>query len=141
MSHKPYPSDLTDAEWMILEPLLPPKKPVGSDREVDLREVLNALMYVADNGIKWRAMPHDFPAWQTVYGYLRRWSHSGLWEEMMVSLGQQVRRQVGRNEQPSLVMVDSQSVEMAQTGDQNMGSTAARRSKGVNATLLWMSWA
>ena len=72
MSRKPYPSDVTDTEWTILEPLLPPEKPVGSDRKVDLREVLNALMYVADNGIKWRAMPHDFPAWQTVYGYLRR---------------------------------------------------------------------
>lgn len=136
MSRKRYPSDLTDTEWKILEPLLPPEKPVGSGREVDLREVINALMYVADNGIKWRAMPHDFPAWQTVYGYLRRWSQSGLWEQMMIYLGQQVRLHMGRNAQPSLVMVDSQSVEMAQKGDQNTGLTAARRSKEVNATLL-----
>lgn len=135
MTHKPYPSDLTNAEWTILEPLLPPEKSVGSEREVDLRAVINALMYVADNGIKWRAMPHDFPAWQTVYGYLRRWSQSGLWEQMMLSLGRQVRVQVGRDEQPSLVMIDSQSVEMAQKGDLTKGLTGARRSKGANATL------
>lgn len=135
MTRKPYPSDLTNVEWTILEPLLPPKKSVGSEREVDLREVINALMYVADNGIKWRAMPHDFPSWQTVYGYLRRWSQSGVWEQLMLALGQQVRVQVGRNQQPSLVMVDSQSVEMAQKGDPNKGWTGARRSKGANATL------
>lgn len=116
MTRKPYPSDLTNAEWTVLEPLLPPEKPVGSEREVDLREVINALMYVTDNGIKWRAMPHDFPAWQTVYGYLRRWSQNGLWEQMLLSLGRQVRAQIGRDEQPSLVMIDSQSVEMAQKG-------------------------
>ena len=79
MTRKPYPSDLKDAEWAVLEPLLPPKKPLGSRREVELREVVNALMYVADNGIKWRALPHDFPAWETVYGYFRRWTHSGVW--------------------------------------------------------------
>lgn len=134
MTRKPYPSDLTDAEWMILEPLLPPKKLVGSEREVDLREVINALMYVADNGIKWRAMPHDLPAWQTVYGYLQRWSQSGLWEQMMVALARQVRLQVGRHEQPSLVAVDSQSVEMTQKGGPNREWTEARRSRGANAT-------
>ena len=135
MTRKPYPSDLTNAEWTLLEALLPPEKPVGSERKVDLREVINALMYVADNGIKWRAMPHDFPAWQTVYGYLRRWSQSELWEQMMLALGRQVRVQVGRNEQPSLVMVDSQSVEMAQKGDLNRELMEARKSKGENATL------
>lgn len=72
MTRKPYLSDLKDAEWAVLEPLLPPNKPIGSPREVELREVVNALLYVADNGIKWRARPHDFPAWETVYGYFRR---------------------------------------------------------------------
>jgi transposase len=67
MTRKPYPSNLKDAEWAVLEPLLPPHKPIGSRREVELREVVNALMYVADNGIKWRALPHDFPAGDGVW--------------------------------------------------------------------------
>ncbi len=86
MKSKPYPSDLTDAEWTILQPLISSANHIGSPRSVELREVMNALMYVADNGIKWRAMPHEFPAWQTVYGYFRRWSQSGLWEMRQSSL-------------------------------------------------------
>ncbi len=116
---------------MILEPLLPPEKPVGSDREVDLREVLNALMYGADNGINGGQCRMIFPAWQTVYGYLRRWSH----EQMMVSVGNKSVCIWDETHNPASVMVDSQSVEMAQKGDQNTGLTAARRSKEVNATL------
>jgi putative transposase len=84
-------------------------------------------MYVVDNGIKWRALPHDFPAWQTVYGYFRRWSQNGVWEQINPTLGKQVRIEAGRNQQPSLVMVDTQSVEMAQTGDLNKALMAAKR--------------
>lgn len=77
MTRKPDPSDLSDKEWARLEPLLPQQNGIGSLREVELREVVNARMYVTDNRIKWRALPHDFPVWQTVYGYFRRWSLSG----------------------------------------------------------------
>lgn len=102
MRRKPYPRDLSDAEWAKLKQLLPAEQnQIGSPREVKLREVMNALMYVADNGIKWRAMPHDLPAWQTVYGYLRRWSQSGIWEQVNQALGKQVRLAAGREEQPS----------------------------------------
>ena len=66
-----YPSDLNDAEWQIIESTLPPEKRWGMQRQVNLRQVINAIFYRADNGIKWRAMPVDFPAWQTVYGYYR----------------------------------------------------------------------
>lgn len=110
MTRKPYPSDLTDAEWEVLKPLLPAEKHIGAPREVELREILNALLYVADNGIKWRAMPHDFPAWQTVYGYFQRWNHSGVWEQVNQALNRQVRLAAGREEQPSLGLMDSQSV-------------------------------
>lgn len=120
MSRKPYPSDLTEAEWAILEPLVPAEKPMGAPREVELREIVNAVMYVSDNGIKWRAMPHDFPAWQTVYGYFRRWIHDGVWEQLNQALNRQVRLNTGREAQPSLGLIDSQSVEMAQKGGQNM---------------------
>jgi len=114
MDREPYPSDLNDQEWALLEPLLPQDNGIGSPRSVQLREVVNALMYVVDNGIKWRAMPHDFPAWQTVYGYLRRWSESGVWEQINQALNQQVRLDAGRAENPSRGLMDSQSVKMAQ---------------------------
>ena len=73
MNQPYYDSDLTDEEWAWIEPLLPPEKPVGKGREVDLRVVLNGIFYRADNGIKWRALPPEFGAWQTVYGYFRLW--------------------------------------------------------------------
>lgn len=133
MRRKPYPSDLTDGEWAILKPLLPAKtNRIGSPREVELREVVNALMYIADNGIKWRAMPHDFPAWQTVYGYFRRWSQSGVWEQVNQRLGAAVRIEAGREEQPSLGLIDSQSVKMAQKGALNKELMATRRLKDAN---------
>lgn len=100
----------------ILAPLLPPQKTIGSPREVDIREGVNAFMYVADNGIKWRAMLHDFPSWQTVYGYFQRWSRSGVWEQVNQALNRKARLDVGREEDPSLGLMDSQSVEMAQKG-------------------------
>lgn len=100
MTRKPYPSDLSDKEWALLEPLLPQQAGIGSPR-VEPREVVNALMYVADNGIKWRALPHDFPVWQTVYGYFRRWSQSGLWEQVNTTLGKQIRFSGQRQAQPS----------------------------------------
>lgn len=119
MSQPVYDSDLSDQEWQYIEPLLPPEKPVGKAREVSLREVLNAIFYRADNGIKWRNLPRDFPAWQTVYGYYRLWVKLGIWEEINSALVQQVRRQEGREAQPSLAIIDSQSVKLGQKGGKN----------------------
>ena len=82
MSEPNYDSDLTDREWEQIEPLLPPEKPVGKQREVELREVLNAIFYRADNGSKWRNLPSNFPAWQTVYGYFRLWVRLVVWEQI-----------------------------------------------------------
>lgn len=83
MSRKAYPTDLSDSEWLLLEALLfallPPSKR-GKKRTVELREIVNAIFYVLRSGCAWRMLPHDFPAWQTVYGYFRRWRHSGVWE-------------------------------------------------------------
>lgn len=132
MTRKSYPSDLTDAEWTILKPLLPTEHQIGTPREVELREVVNALMYVVDNGIKWRAMPHDFPAWQTVYGYFRRWQHWGVWEQVNQALGKEVRIAAGRDEQPSLGLLDSQSVKMAQKRALNTALTATKRLKDAS---------
>ena len=101
---------------------------------MELREVIKALMYVSDNGIKWRGMPHDFPAWQTVYGYFRRWTQAGVWEQINQALNRQVRLNAGRGAQASLGLIDSQSVEMAQKGDPNTVSMATRRSKVASGT-------
>ncbi len=127
MNYQYYPTDLSDAEWEKIHPLLPPEKPVGKQREVDLREVLNAIFYRADNGIKWRALPSDFPAWQTVYGYFRLWVRLGIWEQINTELVQQVRVAAGREAEPSLVIIDSQSVKLGQKGGRNRVLTATKR--------------
>ncbi|MDJ0592970.1 MAG: transposase [Pleurocapsa sp. MO_226.B13] len=110
MERKAYPSDLNDDEWELIKPLIPVHQGVGHPQTVDLREIVNAILYWADNGIKWRAMPHDFPCWSTVYDYYRRWVKTGLWLEINSHLVKLVRRVEGRDEQPSLTIIDSQSV-------------------------------
>lgn len=127
MSQPYYDSDLRDEEWQRIAPLLPPQKPVGKLREVSLREVLNAIFYRADNGTKWRNLPHDFPAWQTVYGYYRLWVRLGLWEQINQALVQQVRLHEGRDAQPSLAIIDSQSVKLGQKGGKIMAWMATNR--------------
>ncbi len=124
MNQRYYDSDLRDEEWQRIAPLLPPQKPVGKLRKVSLREVLNAR---ADNGTKWRNLPHDFPVWQTVYGYYRLWVRLGLWEQINQALVQQVRLQEGRDAQPSLAIIDSQSVKLGQKGGKSTVSMAINR--------------
>jgi putative transposase len=113
MSRKPYPTDLSEVQWLILEPLLlavlkPSSR--GRPRQVDLREIVNAIFYVLRTGCAWRLLPHDFPAWQTCYGYFRRWKQSGLWEELNDALREAVRQEAGREAEPSAAIIDSQSV-------------------------------
>lgn len=127
MSPRNYDSDLSNEEWQRIAPLLPSQKPVGKLREVSLREVLNAIFYRADNGTKWRNLPSDFPAWQTVYGYYRLWVRLGLWERINQALVQQVRLQEGRQAQPSLAIIDSQSVKLGQKGERNTELTATNK--------------
>lgn len=127
MSQPFYDSDLTDKEWQLIEPLLPAQKPVGKDREVSLRDVLNAIFYRADNGVKWRNLPHDFPAWQTVYGYFRLWVRLGIWEQINTILVQEVRTAEGRDAEPSLVIIDSQSVKLGQKGGKNTALMVTKR--------------
>jgi transposase len=129
-----YPSDLTDTEWQIIEPLLPPDKPIGRPPEVDLRDVLDAIFYRVDNGIKWRAMPIDFPPWQTVYTYYRSWIRLGIWEQINAILVERVRVQAGRHPQPSLLISDSQSVKAGQKKGVNTALTATKRSKAASVT-------
>ena len=127
ISQPEYDSGLTDEEWQRIEPLLPPEKPVGREREVDLRMVLNAIFYRADNGVKWRALPHDFPAWQTVYGDFRLWVRLEIWKHINAVLVREARLAEGRDAEPSLAIIDSQSVKLGQKGGRNKALTGTRR--------------
>lgn len=115
MNRKPYPTDLTDAQWLIVEPLIPPAKHGGRRRTVCMREVLNAIFYLLRSGCAWRMLPHDFPPWQTVYGYFRDWRNDGVWEAMNDALREAVRQEAGRETEPSAAIIDSQSVKTTET--------------------------
>jgi putative transposase len=116
MSRNPYPSDLSDTEWEVVAPLIPPARSGGRPRTVAIREVLNAIFYVPRNGCAWRMLPHDFPKWQTVYTYFRNWRKAGTWERLNSVLRQQVRQAAGREAEPSAAIIDSQSVKTTEKG-------------------------
>jgi putative transposase len=114
---KAYPTDLSDVEWQIIEPLLPkPKTRRGRPRKHTYRETLNAIFYVLRSGCAWRMLPHDFPAWQTVYHYFRQWRQDGTWARVHEVLRRQTRVQAGRHEEPSAAILDSQSVKTTEKG-------------------------
>jgi putative transposase len=115
VSRKAYPSDLTDIQWLILEPLVPPPGKMGRPRNVDIRKIINAIFYILRSGCAWRMLPHDLPHWQTVYGYFSRWRQAGLWEKMNEALRETVREQAGRETEPSAAVIDSQSVKTTET--------------------------
>ena len=116
MSRARYPSDLTDAQWRALAPFIPPPKPGGRPRSADMREVVNAILYVDRNGVTWRALPHDFPPWKTAYHYFRAWRLDGTWERVHDALRDQVRAEAGRAASPSAAIIDSQSVKTTEKG-------------------------
>jgi putative transposase len=108
--HRGYPTDLSDEQWAILQPILPPAGGRGRPRTLDLRQVINAILYVVVGGIQWRLLPHDFPPWQSVYYYFRTWRHSGQWQRIHDTLRAEVREQAGRHKHPTAGCLDSQSV-------------------------------
>jgi putative transposase len=113
---KPYPSDLTDREWAILEPLMPPPCEEGVERKYEWREILNGIFYVLRAGCAWRMMPHDLPDWQSVYGYFNTWRKDGTWERWNQLLNRKLRKQLGREETPRVGILDSQSVKTTEKG-------------------------
>lgn len=133
MDRTAYPTDLSDAQWKLLEPWIPPAKPGGRPRSVDMREILNAILYVLRTGCAWRLLPHDFPPWSTVYDYLRKFRLSGLWHRIHDALRDQLRRHEGRQESPSAAILDSQSVKTTEKGGL-AATTPERRSTAANAT-------
>jgi transposase len=111
-----YQTDLTDAEWSIIVPFLPPAKATGRPRAWPLREILNAIFYVLRGGIPWRLMPSDLPPWQTVYRWFATWRDSGLFERINYALVMADRERVGREASPSAAIIDSQSVKTTEAG-------------------------
>jgi putative transposase len=126
MTRRAYPTDLTEAQWRRLAPLIPPAKPGGRRRAVNLREILNAIFYHARGGASWRMLPHDLPPWGTVHYYYRRWRLDGTWQRMEAALHRRVRQAAGRAAPPSAAIIDSQSVKTTEKGGR-AATTPARR--------------
>lgn len=111
-----YPSDLTDEEWVEIKPLIPPAKHGGRQREVDVREVMNGVMYVLSTGCQWRALPKDLPPKSTVFAYMDLWSYDGTLDRIHDELYVKCREKMGREASPTAAIIDSQSVKSAEKG-------------------------
>jgi putative transposase len=126
---KPYPTDLSDKEWALLEPLVPAVKSGGRPARWERREIANAIFYVVRSGCTWRQLPHDFPPWQTVFYSFRTWRRDGTLEALHARLHERLRRTLGRATTPSAAIIDSQSVKTAERG----GRRASRRPSATTA--------
>jgi transposase len=134
-----YPSDLTDAEWRLVEPLIPPRKPGGDKRTVVMREIVNGLMYVLSTGCQWRAIPKDLPPKSTVYDYFNLWSWDRTLDRIHHALYQQCRAQEQREASPTAAIIDSQSVKSAEKGGPasiRRATMRARRSRARSGIFL-----
>ena len=133
-----YPSDLTDAEWQLIGPLIPKAKRGGDKRTVDVREVVNGMLYVLSTGCQWRAIPKDLPPRSTVHGYFDLWTWDGTLDRMHFTLYQHCREKSGREVQPSAAIIDSQSVKSAEKGGAmtSRDMMRAKRSRARSGTFL-----
>jgi len=109
-NRKAYASDLTDAQWDLLDHLIPAPPEDAPHLIYERRDIVNAILYVLRSGCPWRLLPHDLPAWGTVYWYFRKWRREGVWDLVLYALRRQVRQQQGRHAQPSAAVIDSQSI-------------------------------
>ena len=138
-TRKPYTTDLTNTEWNLICGFLVPRRSglVGRPREVCYREIVNAILYLVGNGCRWRDLPHDLPCYTTVSTYYHQWRKSGLLARMLDCLRRQVRQKAGKEDEPSVLIIDSQSVKTTEKGGHRnlkrlSGMTQANRSKAVS---------
>lgn len=107
-----YPTDLTDSQWNLIKEMLPKARPGGRPRSLEMRDIVNAILYLVVSGVQWRMLPKEYPKWPSVYHYFREWRQSGLWKRVHDTLRARVREKAGRHKHPTAGCIDSQSVEM-----------------------------
>ncbi len=135
-----YPSDLTDEQWALIAPSIPPPKPGGRPRTVDMRGLTNAIFYQNRSGCQWRMLPAEFGPWSTVHHYYRQWRLDGTWSTIHDALRERVRLKVGKQATPSAAIIDSQSVKTVEKGALAGATTQGKRSSGASVTSSSIRW-
>lgn len=128
-----YPTDLTDSQWAVLAPLFPDAEPGGRPRKADKRKIVEAIFYILRASCAWRLLPHDFPPWQTVYYYLRRWEREGVWSRVHHTRVMADRERAGREASPSAAIIDSQTIRTADQKGDARATTPESTSTGASA--------
>ena len=139
MERRQYSSDLSDEQWQLIEPLLPPPSRWGAPQTVDRREIVNGVLYVNRTGCAWRLLPHDLPNRNTVYGVFWNWRRDGTWQRIHDRLRDRLRQEVGKETSPSVAILDSQTTKMTESGGERV-TTAARKRWGGSGTWPWTRW-